>query len=84
MALAIPIITEFDGKGIKSALNEFKNLESGTEKVGFAAKKAGDVQVLSDEKRLKRELHLWIYGEFTEGVHGYVSDEYDEESDESD
>jgi hypothetical protein len=31
--------------------------------------------VHSDEKRLKRELHLLIYGEFTEGVHGYVSDE---------
>jgi len=47
MALAIPIITEFDGKGIKSALNEFKNLESGTEKVGFAAKKAGEVAVVA-------------------------------------
>ncbi len=47
MALAIPIITEFDGKGIKSALNEFKNLESGTDKVGFAAKKAGEVAVVA-------------------------------------
>ena len=32
-------------------------------------------QVMSDEQRLKRELHLLIYGEFTEGVHGYVSDD---------
>jgi hypothetical protein len=30
---------------------------------------------MSDEARLKRELHLLIYGEFTEGVHGYVSDD---------
>ena len=41
----------------------------------WQAKKAGDVQVLSDEKRLKHELHLLIYGEFTEGIHGYESDE---------
>jgi len=46
MALAIPIITEFDGKGIKSALNEFKNLESGTEKVGFAAQQAAKLAVI--------------------------------------
>ena len=32
------------------------------------ARKDGD----PDEKRLKRELHLMIYGKFTEGVHGYV------------
>lgn len=47
MALAIPIITEFDGKGIKSALNEFKNLESGSEKVGFAAQQAAKVAVVA-------------------------------------
>jgi hypothetical protein len=46
MALAIPIITEFDGKGIKSALNEFKNLESGTEKIGFAAQQAAKLAVI--------------------------------------
>jgi hypothetical protein len=46
MALAIPIITEFDGKGIKSALNEFKNLESGTDKVGFAAQQAAKLAVI--------------------------------------
>jgi len=32
------------------------------------AKKDGD----HDEKRLNRELYLLIYGEFTEGVHGFV------------
>lgn len=47
MALAIPIITEFDGKGIKSALNEFKNLETNTEKVGFAAQQAAKVAVVA-------------------------------------
>jgi hypothetical protein len=41
----------------------------------YQAKKNGDIQALSDEKRYKRELHLLIYGEFTEGVHGYVSDD---------
>jgi hypothetical protein len=46
MALAIPIITEFDGKGIKSALNEFKNLETGTEKIGFAAQKAAKLATI--------------------------------------
>jgi hypothetical protein len=46
MALAIPIITEFDGKGIKSALNEFKNLETGTEKIGFAAQQAAKLAVV--------------------------------------
>ena len=29
-------------------------------------------QVLLNEQRLKRKLHLLIYGEFTEGVHGFV------------
>jgi hypothetical protein len=31
-------------------------------------------QALANEKRLKRDLHVLIYGEFTEGVHGYVSE----------
>ena len=47
MAITIPIISSFDDKGINSALREFKNLESGTEKVGFAAKKAGEVAVVA-------------------------------------
>ncbi len=32
-------------------------------------------QALANEKQLKRKLHVLIYGEFTEGVHGYVSDD---------
>lgn len=43
MALAIPIITEFDGKGISSAIREFKNLETASDKIGFAAQKAAKV-----------------------------------------
>jgi len=41
----------------------------------YQAKKDGEDEAVSDEKRLKRELHLLIYGEFTEGVHGYVSED---------
>lgn len=40
MALAIPIITEFDGKGISKAITEFKNLETNGEKAHFAITKA--------------------------------------------
>ena len=29
-------------------------------------------QVIANEKRLKREVHVLIYGEFTEGKQGYV------------
>ena len=31
-------------------------------------------QVLAQEHQLKRDVHVLIYGEFTEGVHGYVSE----------
>jgi hypothetical protein len=40
MALAIPIISTFDGKGISKAVNEFKNLEGASKKAQFAIKKA--------------------------------------------
>ena len=40
MTIAIPIITEFDGKGIDKAIKEFKNLETNGEKAQFAIKKA--------------------------------------------
>ena len=40
MTIAIPIITEFDGKGIDKAIKEFKNLETRGEKAQFAIKKA--------------------------------------------
>jgi hypothetical protein len=39
MALAIPIISSFDGKGIKKAISQFKQLESTGDKVSFALKK---------------------------------------------
>lgn len=38
--LSIPIISEFDGKGIDRAVREFKNLETVGEKAQFAIKKA--------------------------------------------
>ena len=40
MALAIPIISTFDGKGITSAINEFKNLETNGERADLAITKA--------------------------------------------
>lgn len=40
MAVTIPIISEFDGKGIKRAIAEFKSLETNGEKAKFALKKA--------------------------------------------
>ena len=38
--LSIPIISEFDGKGISKAIKEFKQLETVGEKAQFAIKKA--------------------------------------------
>ena len=38
--LSIPIISEFDGKGISKAIKEFKQLETAGEKAQFAIKKA--------------------------------------------
>lgn len=40
MALAIPIISEFDGKGINKAIKEFQQLEGAGAKANFALKKA--------------------------------------------
>jgi len=40
MAINIPIISEFDGKGISKAVQEFKQLETAGEKAQFAIKKA--------------------------------------------
>ena len=40
MALAIPIISTFDGKGITSAINEFKNLETNGQRAHLAITKA--------------------------------------------
>ena len=38
--ISIPIVTEFDGKGINKAIAQFKNLETNGEKAQFAIKKA--------------------------------------------
>jgi len=40
MAINIPIISEFDGKGISKAIAQFKQLETTSEKAQFAIKKA--------------------------------------------
>ena len=40
MAVNLPIITEFDGKGINKAIAEFKQLETTGQKAQFALKKA--------------------------------------------
>jgi len=40
MALSIPIVSEFDGKGIDKAIKEFQQLETVGEKAQFAIKKA--------------------------------------------
>jgi hypothetical protein len=42
MALSIPIVSEFDGKGIDKAIKEFKQLETVGEKAQFAIKKAAE------------------------------------------
>jgi len=40
MALQIPIISEFDGKGVRKAIAEFKQLEGAGKKTQFALRKA--------------------------------------------
>ena len=40
MAIRIPIVTEFDSKGIKRAIKQFKDLEGAGAKAQFALKKA--------------------------------------------
>lgn len=40
MAISIPIVSEFDAKGIKKAVAEFKSLETTGQKAQFALKKA--------------------------------------------
>lgn len=41
MSIRIPIISDFDEKGVKRAVAQFKRLETAGEKTGFALKKAG-------------------------------------------
>jgi hypothetical protein len=40
MAVSLPIVSEFDSKGIQKAINEFKSLEGAGKKAQFAIKKA--------------------------------------------
>jgi hypothetical protein len=40
MAVVIPIVSEFDGKGVSKAIKEFQQLEGAGEKAQFALKKA--------------------------------------------
>jgi hypothetical protein len=40
MAINIPIISDFDAKGVNRAIKEFKQLETAGEKAQFAIKKA--------------------------------------------
>jgi hypothetical protein len=40
MAINVPILSQFDNKGVKKAVEEFKKLETPAQKAGFAIKKA--------------------------------------------
>ena len=40
MAVVLPIVSEFDGRGVKRAIAQFKQLETTGEKAQFALKKA--------------------------------------------
>ncbi len=42
MAIKVPIVSEFQPKGIEKAVKEFKRLETGGQKAAFALKKAFD------------------------------------------
>ena len=46
MSLSIPIISQFDGKGIKKAIEGFKQLETKGQKAAFVLKKAGQAAAL--------------------------------------
>jgi len=46
MAITIPIISSFDDKGIDKAIKEFKNLETASDKIGFAAQQAAKVAAI--------------------------------------
>jgi len=41
MAINIPIVTQFDGKGIQKAIKQFKQLETNGQKAAFVLKKVG-------------------------------------------
>ena len=43
MAITIPIISQFDGKGIQKAVKQFKSLENNAQRASFVLKKMGQV-----------------------------------------
>lgn len=47
MAIGVPIISTFEDKGIKAALQSFKQMETNTEKVGAAAQMAAKVAAVA-------------------------------------
>jgi hypothetical protein len=46
MAINIPIVTQFDGKGIQKAIKQFKQLETNGQKAAFVLKKMGQAAAL--------------------------------------
>jgi len=46
MAITIPIISQFDGKGIQKAIKQFKALETNGQKAAFVLKKMGQAAAL--------------------------------------
>lgn len=46
MAINIPIVTQFDGKGIQKAIKQFKQLETNGQKATFVLKKMGQAAAL--------------------------------------
>jgi hypothetical protein len=46
MAITIPIISQFDGKGIQKAIKQFKALETNGQKASFILKKSGQAAAL--------------------------------------
>jgi hypothetical protein len=46
MAITIPIISQFDGKGIQKAIKQFKQLETNAQKAAFVLKKMGQAAAI--------------------------------------
>lgn len=44
--LSIPIVSEFNGKGVQKAIKQFKQLETTGQRVGFVLKKAGQAAAI--------------------------------------
>lgn len=46
MGISIPIVTQFDGKGIQKAIKQFKQLETNGQKAAFVLKKMGQAAAI--------------------------------------